>query len=484
MRVRSLAPALVLIAAATASFAAPATLEGAKQISDGYAAYFGRAAVDKGVVTVAPDGDGYLVTWSLQTALDLAGASKDELRIGPFSYVLTPGDGDSWTAKADAFPSLAFNVPAENGQTIGAVDFGGFSLEMVYDARQPDFLRSLVAVDLVLAKFHGAEGGGQFEVDVALSGLSAETRAKVSDNGAGVDVAIAESAKGLSEAIVAPPDARGAPIKINYDVGATTSGATLSALRAREIGDFWRLVVAHANDAEAPPDLKQRLYATLPLWSDLKVNAEAQDMTLQAPMGQASLKTLGETIALSGLAADAAAEFGINIDQLALTSPLLPPWAASLSPASLSFDVRVADKGLDQVARLALDDFDFVNHGKLSPEAQNKIGAILLAGRPKLTLTPGRLTTPTLDLAFEGEVTGDASGPTGRFTITADSLDKTIALLAEIAESAPDMKSATLGATFLKGLATTGPDGRLAWKVEASEAGGLVVNGTQLAPGK
>ena len=99
-------------------------------------------------------------------------------------------------------------------------------------------------------------------------------------------------------------------------------------------------------------------------------------------------------------------------------------------------------------------------------------------------MTPGRLTTPTLDLAFEGEVTGDASGPTGRFTITADSLDKTIALLAEIAESAPDMKSATLGATFLKGLATTGPDGRLAWKVEASEAGGLVVNGTQLAPGK
>jgi len=484
MRVRSLPPALVVISAATASFAAPATLEGAREIADGYAAYFGRAAVDQGVVTVAPDGDGYLVTWRLQTALDLAGAPKDAVRVAPFSYVLAPGDDGSWTANADAFPSLAFDVPTEKGRATGAVDFDGFRMKTVYDASGTAFLASLLTVDRISTKLRATEADREVEVDVALSGLSAETRAKASDGGDGVDLAIAESAKGLSETVVAASDAQGPPIKSSYDVGAMNTGATLMGLRAREIGDFWRLIVAHAGDGQPPPDLKQRLYATLPLWSDLKVNADAREMTLQAPMGQASLKTLGETIALSGLTADGAAEFGINIDQLALASPLLPPWTTSLSPASLSFDLRVADKGLDQVARLALDDSDFVDHGKLSSEAESKIAAVLLAGQPKLALAPGRLTTPTLDLAYEGEVSGDASGPAARFTITADGLDKTIALLAEIAKSEPDMSSAVLGATYLKGLATTGPDGRLAWKVEASGAGGLVVNGTQLAPGK
>ena len=257
----------------------------------------------------------------------------------------------------------------------------------------------------------------------------------------------------------------------------------ITGFRAREIGDFWKYVVAHIKDAAAPADLKPRLRAALPLWNNLQANAEIHDLALQTPMAEASMKTLGETIALSGFTADGAAEIGINIDDLTFNSQLLPSWAGSLSPASFSFDLRVAGKGLDQVAELALDDPAFEGNGDLSPETQDKIAAVLLAGQPKITLAPGRFKTPMLDLTFQGEALANTGAPSGHFTFTADGLDKTIALLSEMAKTDPQVQPAVLGVTFLKGLATTGSDGRLVWKVDMTDAG-VTVNGTPLPTGK
>ena len=218
---------------------------------------------------------------------------------------------------------------------------------------------------------------------------------------------------------------------MTYEIGGGVGGAAISGLRAREIGDLWKYVVAHVEDADAPAELKQRLRATLPLWNDLQTNAEIHDLTLRMPMGEATLKTLGETIGLSGFTADGAAEIGVKIDQLAFKSPLLPPWAEQLSPASFNFELRVADKGLDEVARLALDDPSFGGKGELSPETQDKIGEVLLAGRPKVD----PLARPAHDADARSRLRGRGLGRNGRAerlasSFSADGLDKTIALLA------------------------------------------------------
>jgi hypothetical protein len=473
-----------LTATSSTAFAAPATSEGARAIEQGYADYFGKAVVDKGIVSATPDGDDYVVAWDLQKALDLAGAAKGALRIERFSYTLTQSDGDAWTIKADRFPSLAFDVPTDKGKLTGTLDLSGFHLETAYDAAQVDFLRSRAAADSLAGKSH-FDDGQDVNFDFAESGVSVETRVKTADSGAGVDVALTQSAKSLTETVLAPPPSgQGAPVTVTYNVGGIGGGATISGLRAREIGDFWKYVVAHIEDAEAPPDLKARLRAALPLWNDFRANAEINDLTLQMPMANAGLKKLGETVALSGFTVDGAAEIGVDIDELAFASGMLPPWTASLSPASFSFDLRVAGKGLDQVAELVLDDPSFAGKGDLSPETQDKIGAVLLAGRPRVTLAPGRFKTPTLDLAFEGEASMDTGAASGHFTFSADGLDKTIALLSDIAKGDPDMQSAVLGVTFIKGLATTGSDGRLVWKVDVTDAGAITVNGTPLPTGK
>jgi len=485
MHARWPSSAILLIATSCAALAAPATSEGAKEIEQGYIDFFSKAAVDKGIVSVAPDGEDYIVAWDLQKALDLAGPPKGALRIERFSYTLTPTGEGAWTIKADRFPSLAFDVPTDKGRATGTLDLSGFRLDAAYDASQVNFLRSLVAVDLLAGKFHIAEVDRGADIDLTESGISVETRAKTADNGAGVDVALAQSMKSLTETVIGPPsNGQGAPVKVTYNLGGVVGGAAITELRAREISDFWKYVVAHIEDSEEPPEWKQRLRATLPVWNNLQANVEIHDLTLQTPMIDATVKRLGETIGLTGFIADGAAEIGVKIDELAFKSPLLPAWAEQLTPASLSLDLRLTGKGLDEVAALALDDPNFGVSGDLSPETQDKIGQVLLAGRPKVALSPGRLTTPMLDLAFEGEALADTGAPSARFTFSADGLDKTIALVKELVKTQPDLQSAALGLTFLKGLATTGPDGRLVWKVDVTQAGEVSVNGTLLPAGK
>jgi hypothetical protein len=481
MRARWPSAAFLLIATTSAPLAAPASLDGAHAIEGVYLDYFGKAAIDKGVVSVAPDGDGYLVSWDLQKALDLMGSPAGALRIGRFSYRLVPAGEGAWTATADRFPSLAFDAPTDKGKMTGTLDLTGFRLDAAYDAAQANFLRSLVAADSLADKFHVAEPDRAADFDLAESGISIETRVKTSDSGAGVDVAISQSIDSLSEAILAPPPSgEGAPAAATYRIGAIAGGAAISGLRAREIGDWWKDVVAHSEGADAAVELNRRLRAALPLWNDLKTNGELHDLTLQTPMAEATLKTFAEKVGLSGLAADGAAQIGVAIDELRFKSPLLPPWVDQLSPISFHFDLRFAGKGLDQAAELALDDPDLVGKGELSPQTRDKIAAVLVAGRPKLTLSPGRLTTPMLDLTFEGEASIETGAPSGHFTFTADGLDKTIALFEEVAKTEPDLQPAALGLIFAKGLATTGADGRLAWKVDVDESGEVSVNGAPL----
>jgi len=154
MRARLPSAAFLLIATTSAPLAAPATLDGARAIERGYADAFGKAAIDEGVVSVAPDGDDYLVSWDLQKALDLAGAPTGALRIGRFSYRLKPTGEGAWTATADQFPSLAFDVPTDKGKMTGTLDFAGFRLDAASDPAQTNFLRSLIAADSLDGKFH------------------------------------------------------------------------------------------------------------------------------------------------------------------------------------------------------------------------------------------------------------------------------------------------------------------------------------------
>jgi hypothetical protein len=483
MRVPSLCPALALFAASSA-LAAPATNEGAQELANSYAAYFTHAVIDSGVVAVAPDGDGYLVTWDLSKAMALIDADAGTLAMKPVSYRLTPGEGGVWRLAAQSFPSIALDAATPEGRLSGTFDLHGFQLDGVYDPAEPDFLRSRLGIDPIVGKLAARNEAQTTDIDLAEAGLTAELRAKGAASGAGVDVALVQTIKNLAETMVVKPIAGdNPPAKVDYSIGGAEGAMSLSGLRAKEIADLWKYVAAHADDPPTPIALKAQFDAALPLWDDLKLSADIHDFGVETPVGLATVKTVAEKFSLSGLTRLATAEFGLAFDDLAFQSAHAPEWSALLTPVSLSLDLQFAGRGVDQAVQFALADPAFGEGGELASETQEKIDAALLAGDPKLTLAPGRLTMPALDLAFEGEAAMTGGAPGGHFIVSADGLDKTLDLLQEIAKSEPDAQTAILGVTFLKGLAKTGPDGRLVWKIDIDPTG-VLVNGEPLPTGK
>ncbi len=484
---RSRWPAAVFasICASSAACAAPATSDGAKAIEQAYVEYFSKAVVDKGILTVTPSGEDYLVTWDLEKALELADPSQGALRIERFAYTLTPKSNGGWTIKADRLPSVAFDAPTDKGQVNAALDLSGFTFEAAYSAARKDFLRAVASAEALEAEARTVDPEQRVDADLVESGVSIETRAKTSESGAGVDIAIAQSTKRLTQTVhsTSSADEGASPITFAYEAAGMGGGLAIAGLRAREISDLWKYVVAHFDDDDAP-DLKQHVLAALPFWNDLRADAEIRDLDLKTPMVEARLKTLGEKLGLTGFTDEGSAEFGVRVEDLAFKSALLPSWAETLSPVSLNLDLLVADKGLGTAAQIALDDPEFGETGALAPETQNKINQALLSGQPRLVLAPGRLTTPLIDLAFEGDAMLDSGAPRAHLTVSADSLDKTIALLQEVAKDEPDAQSIALGMAIVKGLATTGADGRLVWQIDATPSGEVSVNGTLLPMGK
>jgi hypothetical protein len=483
MRIRRFLPAIVIVAAASPAAASPATSESARQLEQSYADYLTRAVIDKGVVSVTPDGDDYVVAWDLEKGIALLGANPGALKAARFSYRLTPIGAGAWRLVADGFPTLSIDAPTDAGRTTGTFELRGFGLQGDYDPAQIDFLRAKLGVDVAHAKFRVVDAQQTADSDAAETGIIGETRAKTAADGAGVDVASVHSIASLTETIVGAPADGSGPTALTYSIGAGLGEATLTGLRAKEIAECWKYVVAHGDEAPIPHEFDDRLRAALPLWSNLKMIGKLSDVVMKAPFGEAKVKSVGETIGLSGLTAPATAEFGVQVDSVTIDSSQAPAWAAKLTPASLDFDLKFSGGGLDRAAEIALDDPSFAASGDLSPEAQEKIDAALFGGDPKLTLAPGRLSTPTLDLAFEGEASAVAGAPRGRLVVSADGLDKALALLQEIAGADSEAEAAILSLTYAKGLAKSGPDGRLTWTIEFA-GGDVTVNGAPLPSGR
>ena len=105
--------------------------------------------------------------------------------------------------------------------------------------------------------------------------------------------------------------------------------------------------------------------------------------------------------------------------------------AASSTAAVLAGCVSAptfVDRNIGAAARMAIKDPKFGSSGELSPETQAAINAAIRAGDPRIILLPGRLETPLIDLAFEGAAKIDPANVSAEMKVTADSLDKTLAL--------------------------------------------------------
>jgi hypothetical protein len=460
---------MIFALAASAARADPATPEGAKQMLDGYVAVFGREIADKGIVTVDPHGDAYKVIWHVSRALPVAPSPPSQFQMGDFAYEITPGSGGAWRMTADAFPSIVFDTPTDTGRMSGRINLTGMNIDSAYDPAQPVPFTSRSIIGDVLGDLRILEAGKVIPFRIEESGVQVDMKQTKTDAGANLELhqTLRTIVERLSVPIETQPNAR---VDMTFKVGGATVDGTVDRFRTEQALAAWRFFLAHKDEAKNEASVaavKTILAAGLPGWQKMNFTTELSDLAFDITLARAHVKALRETIDLPGFTEVATGGFGFKIDELNVRSPFLPEGFESLLPLSLSFDLGVKLTGLDQVAKIALADHDFMLEKEISPEGKATIAQILKNSEPTFTLAPGYLRLPLVDIAYQGEVKVSPDDfLKGHFVVSADTLDKILAFVRPFGVVSPDVAKAVLVIVAAKGMAKAGPDGRLNWDIE------------------
>src|SRR5260370_25713756 len=266
-------PALTEVAAA----------EGAKELGAAVAAYFGKPAIDRGIIGIEPKGDAYLATLDAQRALEALEAPSGSLTIERWSFLLAPIDNGAWNVTTDQFPAIDFNVPSDKGPAAGSLDVNGFRFEGVYEPKLAVFTSSTTSFGSFDVKMHAPDPTAGEPGDVEYHQGAGITETTATDIGGGaVTVAIKQKVDAAKETIlVSPPATEGAPssppLHAIFAIGPATVEGVVAGMRAPSLRALLTFVVAAANDnahlngADFPNGLKGKLLSVLPLLDDFSL---------------------------------------------------------------------------------------------------------------------------------------------------------------------------------------------------------------------
>ena len=115
----------------------------------------------------------------------------------------------------------------------------------------------------------------------------------------------------------------------------------------------------------------------------------------------------------------------------------------------------------------------------LSEADRAKVMGKLARSRPVvIDIQPSRIEGPSLDLAFQGQVTIDQSKPIGAITIKLRDFDKTAKAVQGLGQDAAQKLTPVLA--MAKGLSKPGADGALVWVCSLGADHVMKVNGLPL----
>ncbi|MBV9566912.1 MAG: hypothetical protein JO172_02135 [Hyphomicrobiales bacterium] len=468
------------------ALAESATSEGAKALAQSLTPYFGQSALERGLITVVPKGEGYELGFDLQGIVDGFGLPKGALQIETFSLRAAPlGDG-TWKVTSDSFPKFAFEIPTSEGDIGASVSSSSRMLDGVYDPKLAAFLSFTDKIAAFDIKMHAPD----FDVMASVSGADVRSQNLGLADGS-VSGKLQETFRRVQETVRRRPtvnagDSSSAPITVSYDVGPITYDASVESARTREFLDLLAFFVAHRGEQEMiahQDELKSKILSAFPLFKRIDVTAKVENAALDTPEGRIGAKSVVQTLHQTGLVERASTEFGVTIDGLRMPSGLIPSWAMPLVPTSLDVDVKLQMNDLDKIAHAALASFDLRPDHAPDPAKTMDLLGMAMGSEPKLSVAPGHLSSPDLELYFRGEMTF-VPKPMGTLTLEAEGLDKALARLQGAAKNDPDLQRAALGLTLAKGLAKPGGNGRSVWLIAYGSDGALTVNGQRMGAPK
>lgn len=472
---------LLGLALAAPAYGAPATPEGAKAIANGLARYFGRW-MDKGLVTVKPSGDAYDVIFEFDSAKLGMPADGPQVHFGPFTTRVAPKDGNIFAVDYN-IPTLDFSYKgAKAGPLIEAtqqirncIGDGLFDATGLYFVKQ-----SMTCESSVLAFRSPLE-----DVDATLGKATFTSSGKAS--GAGdVDVSVAGDVLDLVETItVKDPSNPPPPAVMRADQ--VHEEFVLNGIRNAQVMDALAFFAARKpddNSKAAQDGAKAKIQAALPLWQSMSAEIRYDNASVGTPKGIVKATSIDTTFTSGGVIKDAVIGAKLALSGLELPGGMVPDWAASLVPTNATLNLKLSKVDLAGIADKMINDYDVQRTaaGGEHDAIKSAILAVLMGNPPHLTFDQ-TLTAPVYDVKGLGE-TSLFPDQQGKATISSSSLDAMMTALGTGSVTGVGPQRAAMGLAFLKGLAKTGPDGRLTWDVDFdSLAKKVTVNGQSFGPG-
>lgn len=478
------AAAIPIVSAA----AAPATPEEAARLTALFERYVSHpAAGQPSGVTVAPEGESYVVTVDLKRAI--AGLESFGITVDPYTSrtLLTPQPDGTWKVHSDDNPPLVMHL----GDQTASVAASSSAFDGTYDPKLRAFASFTHKQTGTTTVQTSPTGNQNRRMDsVTLTGTS------VAAEGGTVTVEGHDVATGIATDILMkpPPAPAGAapgnpavppPGRPGTAISATMPSGlldvTIQRLRTGPLLDLWAFVVAHPDHASlvaAQDAFKDLLRAGLPFADALKEQGSVASLAVTTPIGVVSAKTLGAGIDATGLAAAGRAALSLAVSDLAVPPGQLPPWSSGLVPKALDLHLAVEGFHAAEGALSAINAMDLSKDVVLTPEQRAAASATLWPGNGTLTMAPSRLSTAMLDLKMDGQASF-APAFAGHVTITGTGLDKEIAALQALAATDPGAGQVLGPLVLAKNLAKPNPDGSLSWLIEFGQ-GPVKINGATL----
>lgn len=455
----------------TSGSAADATVAQADGIKSGLERYLGH-----GPVTVTPAGAAYKI--DIELAKVLAVLAPYGVRLDPVTYTLTatPQDDGQWHVVSGGLPVVTMHI--RDMTTSVAVNNQHF--DGLFDPRLPAFTQATGSYDSLSV---GATG--KDTTQARQLGHGQQTVAARPAGDGLIDLKLTQTNADYAQEIAFNAVQEGARIALKS--GPTQQNTAIDGVHIRALADLWAFLVAHPDKSALTHDqaaLKGLLRQALPVFGHWGQDLSFETASAATPFGPVLARSLALHLDLKGLTADGAANLALKADGLTIPTGPLPSWANALMPTGFDLHDGVSGYRLDQAAEAAIDNLDLAGPQPLPQATLDTIGRTI-ASRDTVTVTIGdsRITTPTVEARFGGEV--HFAGPVPSFKVMAHAtgLDKAIAAIRTKAGSDPTAAQAIGLIMLVKGYGQAGSDGAFTWDIVGDGTGSVTVNGAPLPVG-
>lgn len=466
----------------TTTVLAEANDEGAARLLSAFQTYIGTT---EGVVAVAVDGDAYAVTIDPAPMMAKIPAEVGlTSTVSPITMNVTDNGDGTWDYAVDQPMSIAYEIP---GAIKTKTDYGQVVVSGTFDEALGDSSEySLELNDMSTEQTQNDPTMGEMAVKVTQDSMTIDGTAEAGENG--VDSAFTTTAANLRYEMTMPAGEGMPPMTIVANIAEGSGEGTITGYQPEGIYGLLAYFVAHPDPALIEADragLKTALEAAMPLFDNLQMTAAYKTITVETPMGPVGLREVGLVVDANGAVSDGLLREAISLKGLTLPEGLVPPFAAPLVPSDLTLDVAASRFDLAAAAGLGLGLLDLP--AGTAPPADfdmQLLAAILPEGTLDITIAPGETNAPAYRLTYEGAMAvGPAMPmPVGKARLGLTGIDN---INAAIMASPPEMGLQDMAPMIgmAQMMAQPGVDGELIWEIEATEAGGLLINGQDMMGG-